>query len=162
MKQLIYTLAITLFLAMITGCGGGSSTPTQEETVPNIQLPEDMHTPAETELPTDPVVETPEITAPVLKLSVHPAVDEILLNWNAVDNAKEYELEWGEMQDTLENSMTFDANQIQYLHQDLEPETIYCYRITAKYAGEMNGKPSEIVAVKTGSVTQIMQSDVAN
>ena len=105
--------------------------------------------------------ETPETTAPVLKLSAHPAVDEILLNWNAADDATGYELEWGEMQDTLENSMTFDANQIQYMHQDLEPETIYYYRITAKYTAEMSGEPSEIVAVKTGSVTRVMQSDVA-
>ena len=183
MKQLMHVLIATLFLALLTGCGG-SSTPLQEGNIHDIQLsadPEGEDTPATVvELAVDPEKgdielaadteegDTPLVnpatktSAPALKLSVSPAVDEILLNWNAVDHAVGYELQWGEMRDILENSMTFDASQIQYLHQDLEPETIYYYRIMAKYAGVTSGKTSKIVAVKTGSVTQIMQSDVAN
>ena len=96
-----------------------------------------------------------------MSLSVNPGVDEILLQWNAVDNVAGYILEWGEIQDTLDNTITFDAGQIQYLHQDLEPETIYYYSMIAKYADGQSGEPSKTVAVKTGSVIQIMQSDVA-
>ncbi len=147
MKQLIYILAMTLFLGLLTGCGGDSSSGENEETVPAIQLP------------TDP--EAGEITVPTMKLSAKPGIDEILLRWNAVNHVTGYELEWGEIRDTLENSIPLDVNQIQYLHQDLQPETTYYYRITAKYIEGQNGKASEIVAVKTGSIVEIMQSDVA-
>ncbi len=168
MKQLIYTLAITLFLALLTGCGG-SSTPPQEGTI--AAAPSSTTNPDEGDTPdtirplsTDHEGEetTPENeeNVPTMKLSADPAIDEILLRWTAVNNATGYELEWSEKNDTLENSMTLNAEQTQFLHQDLEPETIYYYRITVKYTGEISAKPSKIVAVKTGSTAQIMQSDV--
>lgn len=166
MKQLIYTLAITLFLALLTGCGG-SSTPPQEGTITGQSPinPDEGDTPDTIQqLPSDPQNEETtlenEESVPAMKLSADPAIDEILLRWIAVDNATGYELEWGERDDTLENSMTLNTDQTQYLHQDLEPETIYYYRITVKYTGAISAKPSKIVAVKTESTAQVIQSDV--
>lgn len=167
MKQLIYTLAITLFLALVTGCGG-SSTPPQEGTI-SVQSPINNPNEGDTsdtieQLPTDPQNEETtlenEESVPAMKLYADPAIDEIFLRWIAVDNATGYELEWGERDDILENRVTFNTDQIQYLHQDLEPETIYYYRITVKYTGTISAKPSTIVAVKTKSIAQVMQSDL--
>ena len=95
------------------------------------------------------------------KLFAKPGIYEVQLQWNIVNDATGYLLEWGESKKSLENSVNFAADQTSYLHQGLEPETTYYYRITAEYAEEKSGKPSKRVMAKTGSETQIIQSDVA-
>lgn len=132
MKHIIYIITTTLFISLFSGCGGGS-TPANESF---------NH-------------------APALKLSSNPAIDEIFLQWNRIDGVNNYLLEWGHLNDTLQNSISLDGTQTEYLHQDLEPGTTYYYRITAKFTDEQSHQSSEIIAVRTGNVVQIMQSDKA-
>ncbi len=156
MKQLIYTLAITLFLALLTGCEG-SSTPPQEgaiAAIPSPGNPDEGDTP---DIKDEETMPENEESIPTMKLSADPASNKIFLRWTAVNDVTDYALEWSEKSDTLENSITLKTAQTQFLHQDLEPETIYYYRIKVKNRG---AKPSKTVAVKTGRSAQIMQSDV--
>lgn len=132
MKHIIYILSTTLFLNLFSGCGGGSTPP--NDSIDN---------------------------APVMKLTSKVGVDEILLQWTKVEGVSAYLLEWSQNSDALENSIDLDSTQTEYLHQDLEPEMTYYYRMTATFEDSQNDEVSETVAVKTGSVVQIIQSDVA-
>jgi len=124
-------MATGLFLGLLTGCGGDSAPPNNTSIVPSI------------------------------KLSSEISSDTIHLYWNSVNEATEYILEWSQNENILDNNIVLAADKTEYLHKSLEPDTIYYYRITVKFSDGTKKESSEIMAVKTGSIVQIMQSDAA-
>lgn len=95
-----------------------------------------------------------------MQLSADPGIDEVLLHWEPIKKTTEYMLQWGIGKDDMDETFMMKADEIQFLHTELEPATAYYYRISAKLGGKKE-KVSKVLEVRTGDREKIKQSDVA-
>ena len=106
-------------------------------------------------------IEEPEVL-PVVELYANQDVNEIRLSWHTtLEDMIGYQLEWSRDNDTLENSIEFSSDQTLFLHEGLEPSTIYYYRLTVLMDDGAMNTSSDILSVRTGDLIQAGQSDAA-
>lgn len=137
-----YGLAAILILSLFSGCDESSnSTPD-----------------ATTQVQPDTIASTNSISIAEIQvekkknkkrmqLSADPGIDEILLHWEAVKKTTKYVLRWGMSKDDMDERITLNADETQFLHTELEPATTYYYRIKAKYGKKMILISAAITAV---------------
>lgn len=138
MKKITYSIIIMSALTLFSGCGESSNS------IDSTQTPS--------------TTQTSTSLAPSLHVS--PAVDKISLSWNKVDAEQGYILNWSVDNSALDNTINIPTATTSYIHENLQADTTYYYRLTAKLKDELLGTPSEVMAVKTGSSAQFVQSDV--
>jgi len=139
---------ILIILILFIGCGGGSSSSDTTDTNTT-----DTNT-------TDINDTTNTITSYSVSINVH-FIDNnaIEIYWMADNNVKSYTLQYGTEEDGLSNNINLDENTSRYSFDDLEPDTVYMFRLLIVYT---NGKKtySNVLEVKTASDNMLVKSDI--
>lgn len=151
--NIIYGLAMILALSLFGECKENRQSPA-DTTQPNNGGNSNSIPSAEIQ------AEKKKNDSQSIQLSADPGIDEILLHWEAVKKTTEYMLQWGMSKDMIEDPFTINAGETQFLHTELEPDTAYYYRITAKL-GKKKEEVSKVLEVHTGDREKNKQSDVA-
>jgi len=129
MKYILYALTFVAFITLISDCGGRDKS-------------------------------SSSVTAQEHKMVLNTKIqsDQIELYWQSVSDAIAYNLEWGESPNALSHVEHFDANTTMFTHKNIAQDTIYYYRLVVLFQ-EKQSQYSKVLAVKSGSKTQLMQSD---
>lgn len=160
MKHITTTLAAILTLGLLAGCGetGNSSSETKAQVQTVTEEGSNSISYAQIDAQQKKKNNNKK---KFIKLTAQPGIETVSLEWEVVKRAKEYLLKWGESRELLEDAISLDASQVQYLHEGLEPDTTYYYRIKAKFGKKKKKSVSRIVKVHTGDREKVKQSDVA-
>jgi len=136
MKNILYATICIAFITLISGCGGGDSNNLNE------------------------IDSGPSGTVKKNNIVLNRAIqsDQIEIYWQTVPNAISYNIKWGESPDALSHVEHFDANTTMFTHKDISQDTLYYYQLVSLFQ-EKEAQYSKVLAVKSGSKTQLVQSD---
>ena len=158
MKVILYTLAACVLFAPLAW--GDTVKKDIQETVTEEKIHHDESSLKELDSDAKKQKEKEKDKKKFISLVADPDTNTVLLHWEEVKGAESYLLKWGESRELLEDAISLDAQQIQYLHEGLEPATAYYYCITAKL-GKKKEVVSKVLEVHTGDREKVKQSDVA-
>lgn len=138
MKHIFYSIAVVSIITLISGCGGSDKS--------NATADVQQVTPSGNSQEVNRVLTT------TIKSN------QIEVYWQSVPGAVAYHLEWGETPDNLMHVEYLDATSTHFTHTDITPNTLYYYRLVSLFQ-KKESQYSKVLAVKSGSTAQVMQSD---